>query len=167
MIKNTIRELKKHAPFTFMGAGIGIVIALIFRYANINNEVSETLFETFHPAHVFFSALVTGAIFRLHSGRGIVACLCVAYFGAILIGTISDCLFPYFGELFVGHYFAPDSIHAKPHIGFIEMWWIVNPLAIIGGLVGIYIQKTKFPHLMHVLLSKAASLLHLLFSIYC
>lgn len=166
MLKNTIKELRIHAPFTFAGAGIGIVIALIFRYANINHEVSETLFEAFHPAHVFFSALVTGAVFRLHSGRGVFASLCMAFFGAILIGTLSDCLFPYLGELFVGHYFAPNSIHAKPHFGFIDMWWLVTPLAIIGGLIGIYIKKTKFSHLMHVLLSTAASLFHILGSIY-
>jgi len=165
MIRTTIKELKTHAPFTFMGAFVGIMIALLFHYANINHEVAENLFAVFHPAHVFFSAIVTAAVFRLHSGRGVFICLCVAYVGSIAIGTLSDCFLPFLSELFVGKYFATGSIHPEVHIGFIDMWWLINPLAIAGGLVGIYMQKTKFPHMMHVLLSTGASLFHILGSI--
>ncbi len=165
MIRAILKELKVHVPFTFFGAVIGILIALIFSYAKISHEVSEHLFETFHPAHVFFSAIVTGAVFKLHSGRGIFTCLLVAYVGSIGIGTLSDSLIPFFSELFVGKYIAHDCIHAEAHIGFIDMWWLVNPLAIAGGFIGVYMKKTKFPHLMHVFLSTAASLFHILGSI--
>ena len=166
MIKDIINELKHHAPFTLAGATIGILVAVMFRYAHIDHAVSENFFHVFHPAHVFFSAMVTGAVFKLHSGRGIFATLCVAYLGAILIGTLSDCFLPFWSELFVGHYFAPNSIHAEAHIGFIEMWWLVNPLAIAGGICGIYFTHTKIPHLLHVFLSTGASLFHMLGAIY-
>jgi hypothetical protein len=48
------------------------------------------------------------------------------------------------------------------HLGFIERWWLVNPLAIIGIIVAYYKPKTKFPHSLHVLLSTWASLFHII-----
>jgi len=48
------------------------------------------------------------------------------------------------------------------HIGFIEKWWLVNPLAIIGAIVAYSWPRTKLPHAGHVLLSTWASLFHIL-----
>ena len=48
------------------------------------------------------------------------------------------------------------------HIGFIEKWWLINPLALIGVLWAYFIPTTKFPHGGHVLLSTWASLFHIL-----
>ena len=44
------------------------------------------------------------------------------------------------------------------HLGFIEKWWMVNPMAIMGN----YHPTTKFPHSLHVLLSTWASLFHMI-----
>jgi len=48
------------------------------------------------------------------------------------------------------------------HFGFIDRWWLVNPLAILGGLLACFRPWTKFPHAGHVLLSIWASLSHIL-----
>jgi len=51
------------------------------------------------------------------------------------------------------------------HIGFIEKWWLVNPLAIVGVLIACFRPTTKFPHAGHVLLSTWASLFHIIMAI--
>ena len=80
----------------------------------------------------------------------------IGYVGAIGIATMSDSLIPYLGEVLLG---MPNK---GVHIGFIEKWWLVNPLAIIGVVLSYYWPKTKLPHAGHVLLSTWASLFHIL-----
>ena len=48
------------------------------------------------------------------------------------------------------------------HIGFLEKWWLVNPLAIVGVLIAYFWPKTRLPHAGHVLLSTWASLFHIM-----
>ncbi|MEJ2306329.1 MAG: hypothetical protein P8Y30_02080, partial [candidate division WOR-3 bacterium] len=48
---------------------------------------------------------------------------------------------------------------------FIEKWWLINPLAIIGVIFAYFKPKTKFPHMGHVLLSTWASLFHIIMSL--
>lgn len=55
--------------------------------------------------------------------------------------------------------------HAGSHIGFIEEWYIVNPAALLGILIGYLWPRTKFPHAGHVLLSIWASLFHILMAL--
>jgi len=153
-----LAELKNHAPFTLFGALTGIILMLIFK--NIEHETSETLFYIFHPAHVILSAIVTAAMFKLHSKKpNFLVVLLIGYFGSIGIATISDSLIPYVGELLL-------RLHAHSHIGFIEGWYIVNPAAIIGVLIAWFWPKTKFPHSGHVLLSTWASLFHILMALH-
>ena len=47
------------------------------------------------------------------------------------------------------------------HLGFIEKWWLVNPLALAGIAIAWFHPRTKFPHAGHVLLSTWASLFHM------
>ena len=47
------------------------------------------------------------------------------------------------------------------HLGVIEKWWVVNPLALLGALLGYARPRTKIPHAGHVLLSTLASLFHM------
>ena len=79
----------------------------------------------------------------------------VGYVGSIGIATLSDCIIPYVGERLLG---MPNP---GPHIGFIEAWWLVNPLAGIGIAIGCVWPRTKLPHAGHVLLSTWASLFHM------
>ncbi|OHB65805.1 MAG: hypothetical protein A2Y76_06280, partial [Planctomycetes bacterium RBG_13_60_9] len=138
-------ELRIHAPFTAFGTFTGIVIMAGIIHLRLSREVSAGLFWTFHPLHVVLSAFVTAAMYRLHGNRGLWQTLAVGYVGAIGIATLSDSLIPYAGELLL------DLPHREVHIGAIEKWWLVNPLAIAGiGLASVR-PRTKFPHAAHVL----------------
>lgn len=165
MNKQIVNELKKLAPFTFFGAISGIFILLFFQ--KISREISLDIFYILHPMHVFLSALVTASIYKLHTcGRfsekrntrkcnfGVL--LLVGYTGTIGITTLSDCLIPYLGELLL------DMPHRKIHLGFIEKWWLVNPIAIVGVIFGYFKPSTKLPHTIHVLLSTWATLFHIM-----
>lgn len=159
MLGSITHELKHHAPFTAVGALTGVAIAAAFVYLPIPHSVSHRLFEACHPLHILLSAMATAAMFRLHSRRGLVATVVVGYVGAIGIGTISDCLMPYLGELLLGFE------DAEAHIGFIEHWYLVNPAALVGVAVACWWPATKAPHAGHVLLSTWASLFHMLMAV--
>ena len=161
-----LAELKGHAPFTLFGASTGLICMLLFK--NLDHEVSLRLFYVFHPAHVLLSAIVTTAIFRLYSKKSkFIYALLVGFFGSLGIGTLSDSLIPYLGELLLGmHIETHAHEHAgfaeQAHIGFIEGWYVVIPAAVAGVLIGYFKPKTKFPHAGHVLLSTWASSFHIL-----
>jgi len=162
-LQNIGEELKHHVPFTLVGSLTGIIVACVFVYSQVSHDTSHILFKTFHPAHVFFSALATAGMYRLHSKRTLLATFVVGYLGSVGIGTLSDCLIPYISELLLGLH--DKTVHAKAHIGFIESWYIVNPLALLGIAFACWKPSTKIPHTGHVLLSTWASLFHLLMSI--
>jgi len=156
MLKDIGKELKTHMPFTLLGTLSGVVILLIFVHFPSVQGISHDAFYTLHPLHVFLSALTTAAMFRLHSKSRPIMTILVGYVGAVGIGTLSDSLIPYLGELLIG------LKHAEAHIGFIEKWWLVNPLALAGVAVAFIHPRTKVPHAGHVLLSTWASLSHFL-----
>jgi hypothetical protein len=124
--------------------------------AQMSRAIFEALFWVLHPFHVFLSALVTAGMYRLHGPGRILPTLIIGYFGSIGIGTLSDCVIPYIGELLMH---MPER---ELHIGFIEKWWLVNPLALAGIALAYWRPTTKFPHAGHVLLSTWASLFHML-----
>ena len=72
------------------------------------------------------------------------------------IATLSDCLIPYVAE------FLLDMPHRGMHIGFIEKWWLINPLALLGIAIGYTWPRTHFPHAGHVFISTWASLFHMM-----
>ena len=148
-------ELKAHAPFTLMGALTGIAIMVLLLAASVPRSISIGLFWSLHPTHVLLSALVTAGMYRLHGNGKFWATALVGYFGSVGIATLSDCLIPYAGETLLG---LPNR---GVHVGFIEKWWLVNPMATIGIGIAYQWPKTKFPHAGHVLLSTWASLFHM------
>ena len=143
-----------------------MVCMLLFK--NLPQQTSHRVFYVFHPAHVLLSAMVTAAMFELHSKkRKFIELLLVGFFGSLGIATLSDSLIPYVGELLLGmHIHVHTHEHAgfaeRAHIGFIEGWYIVIPAAIAGVLIAYFRPKTKFPHAGHVLLSTWASSFHML-----
>jgi len=149
-------ELKDHSPFTAFGTVTGIVIMAAFIHFQISKQISSTLFWTLHPLHVLVSALVTTAMYRLHSNGGILRTIIIGYIGSVGIATLSDSLIPFVGEWLL------NMPHSSIHLGFIEKWWLVNPLAFAGMAFGFLNPKTKFPHAAHVFLSTWASLFHIL-----
>lgn len=149
-------ELKLHAPFTMFGTVTGIVIMSVFVHFSISREISSACFWTLHPLHVFLSALVTTAMYRIHSKGDLIITILIGYFGSVGIATLSDSLMPFAGEWML------NMPHRSVHLGFIEKWWIVNPLAFAGIAVGYLYPKTKFSHAGHVFISTWASLFHIL-----
>jgi hypothetical protein len=152
-------ELRAHAPFTAFGTITGIIIMAVFIQCQVSKEISSALFWTMHPLHVLLSALVTTAMYRMHLGGGIWRTILIGYFGSVGIATLSDSLIPFAGEWLL------NMPYRGVHLGFIEKWWLVNPLALAGIVLGYVISHTKIPHAGHVLLSTWASLFHILMAL--
>ncbi len=166
MFKQIAEELRNHAPFTIFGAITGIIIMIFFQ--RIPSRVSYNIFYILHPIHVLLSALVTASIYELHTcGHGkhikgkcnLWILLIIGYIGSIGIATVSDSIIPYLGEALL------RMPNRGIHLGFIEKWWLVNPLALIGIVIAYFSPKTKFPHAGHVLLSTWATLFHIIMAI--
>ena len=153
MLRRIITELKEHAPFTAFGAITGIIVMVILVLGNVPSQVSQTIFYTLHPMHVVLSAVATTAMYRRYSRGNIWVSLLVGYVGSVGIATLSDAIIPYLeGVSF--------NLSIEFHLPFIEEWWLVNPLALIGIAVGYWKRTTKVPHWGHVMLSTWASLFY-------
>jgi len=150
-----MNELRAHAPFTVVGTATGVVLMAVLMTASVPRSVSARLFWAFHPLHVLLSALVTAGLYRRHGRKSLGATVLVGYAGAIVIATASDSIIPFLGEWMLG---LPNR---GVHVGFIEKWWLVNPLAMAGGAAGYCWPRTRVPHAGHVLLSTWASLFHM------
>ena len=162
MLKLIGNELKHHAPFTALGAVTGIAIMLIILFGNILpqvSQVSHTVFYILHPLHITLSAIVTTAMYKKYGNGKIWVIILIGYFGSIGIGTLSDSVIPYLGEILL------DLPNRGIHIGFIEEWQIVNAAAIIGIAIGYWKPITRLPHFGHVLLSTWASLFHIIMAL--
>ena len=153
MIRRIAKELKNHSPFTAFGAVTAIIIMVIVVFSDVSSGVSSAFFYTLHPLHVVLSALVTTAMYVKYRGGKIWVAILIGYFGSIGIATISDSVIPYLGGALLG-------IKMGFHVGFIEKWWLVNPLALLGIAIGYWRPTTNFPHAGHVLLSTWASLFY-------
>ena len=160
MLKIILKELRNHAPFTLLGALTGVAIMVFSQ--RVPAEASRTVFYTLHPIHVVLSALVTASMYELH-GCGLMRHKCniwvllaIGYIGSVGIATMSDSVIPYIGEMLL------RMPNRGIHIGFIEKWWLVNPLAILGVALAYFYPKTKLPHTGHVLLSTWTSLFHIM-----
>ncbi|MHC4757760.1 MAG: hypothetical protein ACYTE8_03820 [Planctomycetota bacterium] len=182
-IKHISAELKGHAPFTALGAVLGILFMLLFK--SMNQTSSAVLFSVFHPTHVLLSAIVTASMFRIHTlKKHLVLVLLVGYFGSIGIATLSDIIIPHMGSRLLGldipthadfhqdetesheHVEAEfDHEEEQIHLGFIEEWYIVNPAALLGIFIAYFLPRTKFPHAGHVLISTWASSSYLLMNL--
>ncbi len=192
--KHILVELKGHAPFTMLGAFLGIVFMLAFR--NVGATGSGALFAVFHPSHVVLSAMVTASMFKVHAAKKhFVFMLIVGYLGSVGIATLSDIIIPHIGSELLGlnapahaelhRHEAPSQVGDSPsnahedhegseheerrehkiHLGFIEEWYLVNPAAIFGVLIAYLLPHTKFPHAGHVLISTWASSSYMLMNI--
>ena len=146
-------ELKRHAPFTSLGAATGIIMMSIIVLGNIPSEISRTLFYILHPSHVVLSALVTTAMYKQYSKGKVWAVILIGYIGSIGIATLSDIAIPYLGGVLL-------NLEIEFHLGFIEEWWLVSPMALLGIAIGYWKPTTKLPHAGHVLLSTWASLFY-------
>jgi len=150
-VRHIAEELRDHAPFTLLGAVLGIVFMLIFR--NIGEIGSLRLFTFFHPVHVVLSAMVTASMFKKHTTKKwFIAMLLVGFFGSVGVATVSDIIIPHIGVRVLGldipthgelhHQTNADermqtqehspSEYEKHgiHLGFIEEWYLVGIVVI-------------------------------------
>ncbi|MBN3038003.1 MAG: hypothetical protein JW869_01140 [Candidatus Omnitrophica bacterium] len=163
MSKRILEELRHHAPFTILGAVIGMLF-MVFS-ARMPHQIAYSIFYILHPMHVVLSSLVTASIYNLHTCKqpgvhqkgkcNLWLLFIIGYVGSVGIATLSDSVIPFLGETMLG------MPHRQVHIGFIEKWWLINPLAIIGITIAYKRPSTKFPHLGHVLISTWASIFHI------
>jgi len=160
MFRLILKELKSHSPFTGIGALTGLVVLMLF--INLPYNTSYRIFYILHPLHVFLSAFVTTSMYLLHISENkktkIIPMILIGYFGSVGIASISDSVIPFLGEILL------DMPNTGVHLGFIEEWWIVNPVAFLGILLAYFKPSTKFPHAGHVLLSTWASSFHIIMS---
>ena len=155
MFDKIVHELKGHAPFTALGTLSGVVIMLLFVAVRVPRTLSDFLFWSLHPTHVLLSALVTTAMYRRNTQGGLVRAFIIGYVGSVGIATLSDSIIPFLGELFL------NLPNAGMHIGFIEKWWLVNPMAVAGIIIGLIWSRTHIPHAGHIFVSTWASLFHI------
>ncbi len=147
-----IKELKEHLPFTTLATVISMAsILLLLKINSINSFVP--FFYVFHPAHILFSAMVSSAMFYYYK-KNILFSILTGLFISIIIGSISDVLFPYLGSSLLG---IPISFHLPA----IENPGLILGVGLIGATFGAIIKKTKFPHFIHVFISVFASLLYI------
>jgi len=163
MTGQILKELRRHIPFTTFGALTGIIAMFFFQA--LSKKTAYDIFYILHPMHVLLSALVTASIYKIHKGgsfrdkKSIILLLVIGYVGSVGIATLSDCIIPYLGEVLL------NMPKRHIHIGFIEEWYLVNPLALLGITIAYFNPTTKFPHAGHVLLSTWASLFHMIMAI--
>ena len=163
MLRRIAKELKRHAPFTTLGAATGIVIMVIIVFGDIPRGISDTIFYTLHPIHVVLSALVTTAMYMKYRKGKIWVAILIGWTGSIGIATISDAIIPYIGASL---FHVPMEFHlpfietAKMLAIGIEKWKVVNSAALVGIAIGYWKQTTRIPHFGHVLLSTWASLFY-------
>ncbi len=158
MKKKIFKELNKHYPFTLFGAITGVIILVLFY--KIPSEISYEIFYILHPIHVVLSALVTASMYKIYAKKvNPFVLIIIGYFGSVGIATLSDSVIPYIGEILL------DLPNRGIHIGFIEKWWLINPLAFLGIAIAYFNPTTKFPHAGHVLLSIWASLFHIMIAL--
>jgi len=153
MIKLIAYELVRHVPFTALGTITGIIIMVIIVFGNVPANISYTAFYTLHPLHIVLSAVATTAMYLRHSKGKVWAAILIGYVGSIGLATLSDAIIPYLGGTLL-------NVKMEFELPFIEKWWLVNPMALIGIAIGYWKHATKFPHYGHVLLSTWASLFY-------
>lgn len=156
MKRKIFNELREHIPFTAVASLAAIVLVIIGFL--LNKEVvlsySGNLFEIFHSLHLFFAAIVSSAIFYKYKKKMFLA-IVVGLLISLIIGTLSDVIFPYLGGIVFG-------LSTSFHFAVLENPMLILGAALLGALVGVFGSKTKIPHFMHVFLSVLASLVYLL-----
>jgi len=152
MLRRIAKELKRHTPFTALGAATGIVIMVVIVLGHVSSGISHTIFYTLHPIHVVLSALATTAMYMRYGRGKIWVAILIGWTGSIGIATISDAIIPYLGGSLL-------HVQMEFHVPFMEEWWI-NLLALAGVAIGYWKQVTRVPHFGHVLLSTWASLFY-------
>lgn len=158
-------ELREHVPFSVSAVVLGLIVAGAICITGLGGdaadggaESAELFFHLFHPAHMFFSAAATTAMFFAYDRRMFKAVL-VGLVGAIGVCGISDIVMPHCSLVLLGK-------DPGWHICIIEHPGIAIPFAMIGVFVGLgaavgVSRSTLFSHSCHVFASTMASIFYM------
>lgn len=148
-------ELKHHIPFTLSVSIIaGIIVGFLYIKGILGSSFMTGLFEVVHPAHVLFSAAASSAIYMRYNKKLSKAIL-ISSIGAIIIGTLSDVIFPWIAGGAFG-------LSTGLHIPIFEEPLLIIGVAVIGAYFGKYSHIFLTSHSTHIFLSIFASLAYLL-----
>ena len=119
---------------------------------------AQFFFHLFHPAHMFFSAAATTAMFFRYERR-LLKAIIIGMIGAIGVCGVSDIVMPHVSLLILG-------VRPPWHICIIEHPMLVLPFAVIGVAVGLgaslgVMRSTLFSHSLHVFASTMASIFYM------
>lgn len=155
MTNRILHELREHLPFTAFATLIAMAIVVFGFLINKTAFLSYTtsLFYIFHPAHIFFASIVSSAIYFRYK-KNILTAIAVGFIISIVIGSISDVIFPYLGGLIFG-------LETSFHLPIFEEPLLIILVSLSGCSLAI-LGFTKIPHFLHVFLSVFASLLYIL-----
>ena len=151
--RELIHELKHHAPFTAIATIFAILCVVIIKFI-LNITIEKHGFHILHPIHVIASSITSAGIYYKYK-KNIILSILIGIFAAILIGSISDIIFPYLGAYIF-------NIHLDFHLPIIEQPFIILSSGFIGAIIGIITKATKIPHFLHVGISVFASLFYIL-----
>jgi hypothetical protein len=147
-------ELKHHIPFTLSVSILaGIIVGFLYIRGFLGSGVMTNLFEVVHPAHVLFSAAAASAIYMKYN-KSLVKAILISSVGAIIIGTLSDVLFPWIAGKSLG-------LATGLHLPIFEEPLLIIGVAVIGAYLGKY-SNFMTSHSIHIFLSIFASLAYLL-----
>lgn len=153
-------ELVAHLPFTLIGVAAGVFcVVAVMRTGDGFSGFGEEQFHWAHLLHIFFSAAAGAAIFRSYRDS-VFKAVPISAVSAILLCTLSDILVPYAGLKFSGY-------DAHLHLCVLDHPFRTVAAALIGtaaGLIGVrfFAHCNRAFHLLHLLISTAASTLYLL-----
>lgn len=119
---------------------------------------AQLFFHLFHPAHMFFSAAATTAMFFRYERR-VLKAIIIGMIGAIGVCGVSDIVMPHVSLMILG-------VRPPWHICIIEHPMLVLPFALIGVAVGLgaslgVTRSTLFSHSLHVFASTMASIFYM------
>ncbi|MBP9854570.1 MAG: hypothetical protein KBD53_06865 [Candidatus Omnitrophica bacterium] len=161
-----LTELAHHIPFSAFGVMVALLMmGLLTFFVEISGQEAalphalENLYHVFHPSHIFISAVTSTAMFVKHD-RNTFKAVCIGFFGSIILCTLSDAIFPFFGGLMIGG-------KMNFHVDILQHPGIVLPFAVIGTIAGLAAPKsferaTEYSHSMHIFVSSVASIIYLL-----
>lgn len=157
-----LNELRRQTPYTFLAtaAGMVVVILIVLATGGRTSRVLVSYYFGMHVAHVFFAAIATTSMYCYfsemnHQKNNSWSILAVGYLGSVGIATMTDALIPYVAERMM------SLPYATPHLGLIEIWWLVHPAALTGIAIGYLWPQAKVSHVLHVVISTVATLLHM------
>ncbi len=164
MMNNLRKELQDHLPYSIFCSATGLMLTSVLLFVAQSStgqqriEGLQSLFHTFHPAHLLLSATATTAMFYRYERKFLKACI-VGFIGATVFCSLSDIFMPALGGRLLGSRWTV-------HFCLIEHPGLVLPFVVIGCLAGCgaaatIAKSTVYSHAGHVLVSTMASIFYL------